>query len=657
MDERRVLLTAMYTVLICTLVIGVSQFLLVSHIRPPDRTTDPTARASSGIMTFCINNPPSIIVPCNATMVQNSSYYCRLNYTDAQNDSVVFYMPLSVNNIFNLSSSGIINFTPTNDDVGNHTAEFIVADLSGCSNNEDREYFNFTVLNINDPPYLIKPVPNQQFATNKTLSAFFLDTYFADPDGDPLTYTSTPLSDVEIQILPTSEVRFFSSACPSPQSIVFTATDPYDASADSNEVTITVDCQTAGGSNNSAGGGGAGGGGGTNDACQSLWECDDWLPCLPTGFQWQHCYDLHGCEEAKYFKRPCTYTGPPPFCAENWLCQGWGKCFMNGSQSRSCRDLQNCGTNITKPPLHQKCKYQPTCDDGIQNGDESGTDCGGSLCPSCAILQNPSPIVGDGGLSAWLIAIIVLSILLASGILHYYRGQIAQGIALLGFLITHRTYKEILLDAPQRNSFFERVLAFEQLLGTDAGQKMTPAAVYSTLANLLRQYFSDALLAREDSSAEEIAERCKVLSLRPETAALINGLFAKLPVLEQEELELDLFFVRATLEELRTAVCLTSDYRHEELLRPVEEVLIDEYMSFYDEIFARAINVLRAVQYDQIEDARKGYLTLLTRYEPLSEAEKEQIYPQLRWLFDTVKFSSEMTGARVVDKSAVPAAA
>ena len=128
-------------------------------------------------------------------------------------------------------------------------------------------------------------------------------------------------------------------------------------------------------------------------------------------------------------------------------------------------------------------------------------------------------------------------------------------------------------------------------------------------------------------------------------------------MLEQEELELDLFFVRATLEELRTAVCLTSDYRHEELLRPVEEVLIDEYMSFYDEIFARAINVLRAVQYDQIEDARKGYLTLLTRYEPLSEAEKEQIYPQLRWLFDTVKFSSEMTGARVVDKSAVPAAA
>ncbi|MEL6942903.1 MAG: T9SS type A sorting domain-containing protein, partial [Bacteroidota bacterium] len=34
---------------------------------------------------------------------------------------------------------------------------------------------------------------------------------------------------------------------------------------------------------------------------------------------------------------------------------------------------------------------EPTCDDGIQNGDETGVDCGGSDCPAC-----PEPTCDDG---------------------------------------------------------------------------------------------------------------------------------------------------------------------------------------------------------------------------------------------------------------------
>lgn len=34
---------------------------------------------------------------------------------------------------------------------------------------------------------------------------------------------------------------------------------------------------------------------------------------------------------------------------------------------------------------------EPTCDDGIQNGDETGVDCGGSNCPAC-----PEPTCNDG---------------------------------------------------------------------------------------------------------------------------------------------------------------------------------------------------------------------------------------------------------------------
>ncbi|MEM6697016.1 MAG: M43 family zinc metalloprotease, partial [Bacteroidota bacterium] len=38
----------------------------------------------------------------------------------------------------------------------------------------------------------------------------------------------------------------------------------------------------------------------------------------------------------------------------------------------------DCGGSVCPP-----CMMEPTCDDGIQNGDEEGVDCGGSDCPPC----------------------------------------------------------------------------------------------------------------------------------------------------------------------------------------------------------------------------------------------------------------------------------
>lgn len=58
----------------------------------------------------------------------------------------------------------------------------------------------------------------------------------------------------------------------------------------------------------------------------------------------------------------------------------------NGSGGATCTDgIQNgnetgvdCGGPDCAP-----CQTEPTCTDGIQNGDETGVDCGGSNCPPC----------------------------------------------------------------------------------------------------------------------------------------------------------------------------------------------------------------------------------------------------------------------------------
>ena len=130
-----------------------------------------------------------------------------------------------------------------------------------------------------------------------------------------------------------------------------------------------------------------------------------------------------------------------------------------------------------------------------------------------------------------------------------------------------------------------------------------------------------------------------------------QGLHGKLAVIEGEELEDDPLFFQASVEELRTAACLTSAYGIAEIDRPLGEYPITDGMSFYDEIFARMIAILRAVQYGQYETARTEYLALLSRYDPLSSEEQEQIYPELRWLFGVTHLASEAVGGRVVEKS------
>jgi hypothetical protein len=65
-----------------------------------------------------------------------------------------------------------------------------------------------------------------------------------------------------------------------------------------------------------------------------------------------------GSTETKNF---CLYGGNPPTCNDG---------IQNGDETGV-----DCGGS--------SCPACPTCNDGIQNGDETGVDCGGSSCPPC----------------------------------------------------------------------------------------------------------------------------------------------------------------------------------------------------------------------------------------------------------------------------------
>jgi len=110
------------------------------------------------------------------------------------------------------------------------------------------------------------------------------------------------------------------------------------------------------------------------------------------------------------------------YCMQDWVCTDWRAC-TNGSQARSCEfrlvaqwnQTSPCPVASNYPVVSRTCE---TCANQIQDGSETGVDCGGQ-CVACffgaAPLQNVLvPRNAQSALLSTLVVIGMLSILVWS---------------------------------------------------------------------------------------------------------------------------------------------------------------------------------------------------------------------------------------------------
>jgi len=312
-----------------------------------------------GRMSFCINVYPAMDFNCSPNMTQNIPYTCIITGNDSDNDSFIFRSNFVTNRtVFNITAGGLISVTPGTDDVGNHTANISIDDLK-CNDGGAGKLFNFTVENVNDKPVLRTPIPDQTLLEGIQLQAFFLNDYFYDPDGDALNYTKTLTSLFTVSISGDSMVLIIPLSCPAEEYIIFTATDPFNESADSNAVLLKCVLPSTTTPSGGTGDRGGGGGGGASTTCRSKMECLDWEECEKDNRQRRKCFDRMGCKEGILFMyRECEYIA---------------QCH-NGILDYNEEDV-DCGG---------PCPACPTCTDGIRNGNEVNIDCGGS-CQPCIV--------------------------------------------------------------------------------------------------------------------------------------------------------------------------------------------------------------------------------------------------------------------------------
>ncbi len=640
-------------ILIVVVLLVLQSFFLViktyEAVETYKKAIKPTAKAA-GVVSLCINTPPTMDVSnCSSNATQDVYYECWLNASDPDYVNVTYFSLFaeisrafndSTNSLFMVTQDGFINFTPTNNDVGNFTIQFTVNDGIGCDNSEGSAYLYLRVLNVNDPPVFLEDIPDQSFSEGEILHAFYLDNHFTDPDLDDLTYTVSGNSQISISINNvTSEVVISSSVCDVTEYVLFIAMDPYNETNTSNLVTISCITEIPSAPSGAGEGVGVGGGVGVTRPCIPEFECFDYHKCNRSNVKIQRCVDTHGCKPDVYLTVPCKYKEEIE-CNESWNCSEWGPCLPNGTQSRTCVDLNDCGTTKDMPPLVQECEYIGTCDDGIKNchngSCEEGIDCGGP-CPPCKAIEVPYPFEEERGILMYIITGIILLLLTAVLLYNYFRKEINAALAKAGWIITKRKKKHILLSLEDKKKLLDGIDELEKKLG-----KVKLFETLNKYYELLRYYL--VKVCGEGLSLEfDLDELKDILNnrkkkIREVLRKIFVSSFSKYLKVEQDKALITKRNLTLLIEELRNLVLQTSTVEPEDVAREVKEFKIPDKACAIDKMVIRITNAYIALEFLELEITKKKYLELLSEYEKLSLTEQETMFEDISRLYHNISY-------------------
>ncbi|MBI5804084.1 hypothetical protein HY450_02475 [Candidatus Pacearchaeota archaeon] len=383
---------------------------------------------SINITAIEINNAPgveNIGVKTIYTQGDNQTLFEEWDVSDVENGNqssgnFTFNTTFSSGSwIFNISQSGVINFTANSTYVGVYDIAVCVVDLgiknihqniSVCgqsgTNRSSCDSFELTITGDNRAPTITSYSPvNLVFDASSTESLLF-NVSERDPDGStPDTYWYVDEVRKEIDSGATYDTFSYSFGC-GVSGVHRIRVDTTDGSlndsvqwnATISKVSCPVQSAGAGG-----GGGGGGGGGASSSACGVKWACHAWQLCQNTersfeigvisgdhyrevseecslndwdddvcGFQIRNCVDVNECN--REFNKPgeiqaCYFTIAP-------------SCFdgIENCHDGECEFLVDCGG---------PCLACSTCSDGVQNQGEENVDCGGP-CPNRCPVEKPS---------------------------------------------------------------------------------------------------------------------------------------------------------------------------------------------------------------------------------------------------------------------------
>jgi hypothetical protein len=96
--------------------------------------------------------------------------------------------------------------------------------------------------------------------------------------------------------------------------------------------------------------------------------------------------------------------------------------------------------------------------------------------------------------------------------------------------------------------------------------------------------------------------------------------------------------VKFFIEEMRNIILQTSPVTQGEYMHDVQEFKPRETDSFRDRMVIKMINNYIALQFLEVDVAKKKYFELIADYERLSEKEEELVYPDLARMYNNITY-------------------
>ena len=186
-----------------------------------------------------LNTPPELAPIGNREIYQDELLVLNVTAVDVDTDPIDGLVFAENTDLFDIDMlTGTVRWRPSNDDVGIHRVNFTVSDGNGGS---DHELISIEVINVNDPPALIQPMPNITLMEDIPFdNAFDLNYFFHDVDGTSLVFDHTGNHNIIVNIGEKGIVDFSSEPeWSGHETITFTATDPDNETAYST-ISVTV---------------------------------------------------------------------------------------------------------------------------------------------------------------------------------------------------------------------------------------------------------------------------------------------------------------------------------------------------------------------------------------------------------------------------------
>jgi uncharacterized membrane protein YgcG len=146
--------------------------------------------------SLCLVKLPTFNNLTNQSTQHSFEFTYQINYTDGNNGTIVFSDNTS---LFNINSTGFINFTPSFGQVGNESVLIsLQSTLALCQAISTTKNIFMEVFNV--PPTLNATIPNQTWEQDVTLTGLDLDSYFSDPEGGTLFYGARSGNNVTVTV-------------------------------------------------------------------------------------------------------------------------------------------------------------------------------------------------------------------------------------------------------------------------------------------------------------------------------------------------------------------------------------------------------------------------------------------------------------------------